>query len=63
MKCKHGSAGSAGNNNHNTTNSNQLSKDSEKSLTTALKSIQAELLESKEDFEKLRGKIERLEVS
>lgn len=67
LKCKHGSAGSAGHPANNAANnngtSNHLSKDSEKSITAALKAIQLELQERKEDLEKLKAKNERLEVS
>lgn len=57
LKCKNGSAGSAGAGNN--------SKDAEKSqqLAVSFKALQIEIQERKEDFEKLKQKLERLEVS
>jgi hypothetical protein len=59
LKCKHtaGSGSGAGNNCN--------SKDAEKSqqLAINMKAVLAQLQERKEDFEKLKQKLERLEVS
>lgn len=56
MKCKHGSgAGSGGNSNKDLSQSQQIA--------ATLKNVMAELQERKEDFEKLKQKLERLEVN
>jgi hypothetical protein len=57
LKCKHtagSGAGSGGNSNKDISQSQQIA--------TTLKNVLAELQERKEDFEKLKQKIERLEV-
>lgn len=55
LKCKHGSgAGSGGNSNKDLSHSQQIA--------ATLKNVMAELKERKEDFEKLKQKLERLEV-
>jgi hypothetical protein len=58
LKCKHTGSGSGGAGN------NCNSKDAEKSqqLAVNLKGVIAELQERKEDFEKLKQKLDRLEV-
>lgn len=60
LKCKHTTGSGSGGAAHNCN-----SKDTEKSqqLAVNLKAVLAELSERKEDFEKLKQKLERLEVS
>lgn len=60
LKCKHTTGSGSGGAGHNCN-----SKETEKShqLAVNLKAVLAELTERKEDFEKLKQKLERLEVS
>lgn len=60
LKCKHTTGSGSGGVGHNCN-----SKDGEKSQQFAvnMKEVLAELQERKEDFEKLKQKLERLEVS
>lgn len=60
LKCKHTTGSGSGGAGHNCN-----SKDGEKQQQYAvnLKAVLSELQERNEDFEKLKGKLERLEVS